>query len=452
MLAAVTLLVYYSGGARGASPNFYYVPIVLAAFWFGDLGAIFAAVLSAFLCGPHMPANVEAHEAQGAIDVLVRTCFFYVVGVVTSSLSRRLARRANEFATLFEVASTVSSSLNLKEVLSQIVERISGVMDVKGCIIRLLRENENSLPLGASHGLSQRYLEKGEVRLDESPIDRTLLAGEPVQIVDVRRSKELQYPDATKDEGIRSIIALSLTPKDKPVGVMRLYSASRRRFSPGEVELIRTFANQAAVAIENATLYENIKHGYYETVRALTLAIEAKDPPTLGHSERVTELLLETCRRLELPEETLEVLGFAGLLHDIGKIGSPETPVTESAGSRLIYELHPLIGRTILTPVRFLKPAIPMIQHHHERLNGSGFPEGLKGDGISWEGKILGIVDAYDALVSGMHSQEALSPEDALAEIKAGSGVLFDPELVDVFVDVMSQRASSSGSPRRRSG
>jgi len=441
MLAAVTLLVYYSGGAQGASAHFYYLPIIISAFWFGDLGAILVAVLAAFLCGPYMPENVQAAKEQGLEDILVRTCFFYVVGVVTSSLSGRLARRAREFATLFEVASAVSSSLKLGEVLSTIVNRVVGIMGLKGAIIRLLKENNSLLPLGASHGLSQKYLDKGDITLEESPLDRRLISTGSVHVIDVAKTDELQYPGAAQEEGIRSIIALPLAPKEKTVGVMRLYSSSRRKFSPEEIELIRTFANQAAVAVENATLYENIKRGYYDTVRALTLAIEAKDPPTLGHSERVTDLLLQMGARLKLPEETLEVLGFAGILHDIGKLGSPEAGGDEPAGSRLIYELHPLVGRAILSPVRFLKPLLPMIQHHHERLDGSGFPEGLRDDAISWEGRILAVVDAYDILVSGMDShQPPLSERDALRQITEGRGKLFDPELVDVLAALLAEQ------------
>lgn len=440
-------MVYYSGGAKGASTHFYYVPIILAAFWFGQLGAIAAAVLSAFLCGPHMPADVETHTVQRISDLFFRTSFFFVVAVVTSSLSRRLAKRASEFATLFEVASAVSSSLRLGEVLHTIVERIVGVMGVKGAIIRLLGGDGSTLPLGASHGLSREYLDKGEIRVEDSPFDKRLLLGDPVQVLDVASTRDLQYPEAVKQEGIRSIIGVSLTPKEKSVGVMRLYAASRRKFSAEEIELVRTFANQAAVAIENASLYENIRLGYYETVRALTLAIEAKDPPTLGHSERVTNLLLRMGRRLELPEETLEVLGFAGLLHDIGKIGSPDASAQEAADARLIYELHPLIGRTILSPVRFLKPFVPMIQHHHERLDGSGFPEGISGENISWEGKVLAIVDNYDMLVSGMDSrQEPLPEREALLHIVRGKGTLFDPELVDLFSQMMREEGESSQS------
>lgn len=453
LLAAVTALVYYSGGARSAGVHFYYVPIILAAVWFGDLGGIIAAVLAAFLCGPHMPQQISPYQRQGFAEILVRSSFFYIVAVVTSRLSTRLEARAREFASLYEVSRAVSSSLRLEEVLNSIAATVVEVCGAKGCILRLLDQTSGVLKLAASYGLSDDYLQKGEVVVSESPVDEAALRGQPVQIGVAGQSPDFQYPDAAAREGVISVLTVPLRNKEHPLGVFRVYFAVKRRFRPQEIALISTFAGQAAVAIENASLYDDIRRGYYETVRALTLAIEAMDPPTVGHSERVTEHLLQMASIMALPPQESETLRFAGMLHDIGKIGAPAAVYPDPELARInrlpSLDMHTLVGRTILSPVQFLRPVIPVILHHHENMDGSGYPEGLAGKDIPLLARMLRIACEYDILTSDMAGPGcAVSHQQAMSYLCEKAGTWFDPELVGVFAQAVREPGLESTQPQ----
>jgi len=369
----------------------------------------------------------------------VRTCFFYVVAVVTAGLYRSLARRAREFATLYEVAGTITSTLRLEEVLDRIVTQTARVLGVKGCSLRLLEADEETLSLQASHGLSAEYNAVKASKVEPGEAEARALQGQDVLVGEGAEADRLPLPRDLVGEGVRSMLVTPLQTKEKAIGVFYVYSEKPGAFSPSVRELVRTLANQAAVAIENARLYEKIREGYFQTVRALALAIEAKDPPTLGHSERVTANLVRTCRVLGFSREELELISFGGLLHDIGRLGTGEARerlVYASEGERVIAEMHPLISRSILQPVRFLEPMLPMIVYHHERYDGSGYPEGLAGEQIPLLAQVLAVADAYDILTSEMSERGlALSAEEAIAYLREKSGTLFAPRAVEAFCE-----------------
>lgn len=443
----ITLLVYVSGGARSIAIHFYYLPIIWAGYVGGDMGAILAVLLAALLCGPYMPADAQAlipaDKYQTLQELLLKVLFFFVVGIASSRIGFTLRRRATEFETLYEVARTVSSSLRLEAVLSLIVESAAKVMNVKACSLRLLDPEARQLELRASRGLSPEYLAKGPVQVEESPIDARVLRGEPVTLTNVSKGPGFQYADEAAKEGLSSVLTVPLLSKGAPLGVIRVYAHSERQFTSGEVALLEAFANQASVAIENASLYEDIRRNYYETVRALTIAIEARDPATYGHSERVTDIAQRLADRLGLSEDRKEYLRFATVLHDIGKIGVEASALdarhSREPDVRMFYEMHPIIGRSIIAPVEFLQPICAVALYHHERWDGTGFPEGLAGDDIPYEARLVAVVDAYDRMVHATGGEEGLHPAEAFVAIADGAGVAFDPEIVEVFMKLRAE-------------
>lgn len=156
----------------------------------------------------------------------------------------------------------------------------------------------------------------------------------------------------------------------------------------------------------------------------LTLAhsLDAKDPKTSGHSDRMADYAVQLGESLELTDEDLEILHIASLLHDIGKVGVPDSilskpgPLTEE--ERGIVQQHPVIGESICAPLKSLRHVLPLIRHHHERMDGSGYPDGLCGDRIPLKARILQIADIYDALITDRPYRDALAPEDALGVLK----------------------------------
>jgi HD-GYP domain-containing protein (c-di-GMP phosphodiesterase class II) len=451
-MALTTVLVYVSGGAQSIAINFYYLPIIWAGYVGGDMGAMLAALVAALLCGPQMPQDATATDPalrnQGLIEVVVRTLFFFVVGLGSSRISFTLRRRATEFQTLYEVARTVSSSLRLESVLNLIVDSAAQVMNVKACAIRLLEPDTGLLTARAARGLSDAYLAKGPVRVAESAIDQRVLRGETVTIMNAAQDPDFQYGEDAAREGLTSVLSVPLRSRGEALGVIRVYAHSERHFDRDEIALLEAFANQAAVAIENASLYEDIRRNYYETVRALTIAIEARDPATYGHSERVTAVCQRLADRLHMTSDQKELLRFGTILHDIGKIGVEKAALdarqSESMEQRLFYEMHPLIGRSIIAPVEFLQPICAVVLHHHEHWDGTGFPGSLKGEAIPFDARLVAVVDAYDRLVHGLEGQEGMDAAAAFEVIEKAAGSQFDPALVEVFAKMKSEEVARS--------
>ncbi len=447
-IGVITALVAI-GGTNSIAVHFFYVPIIYAGFVFGDIGAIVTAILAAVACGPWMPAEIAVEGSQTQAveqtwwDIGLRTAIFYVMGIFASRVSFAIQRRAREMKNLYEVARTVSSSLRIREVLDTIANQAVSAMDARACSIRLLNPETGELERAASSGLSDEYWDKGPVTVPDSGIDERVLEGEAVGIRNAQTDERWQYPDAAQREGVTSVLSLPLQARESILGVMRIYSKTERSFSDEEIDLLGAFAHSAAVGIENAELYEESRRAYFETIRALTIAIEARDSATYSHSEHVTELADELAVELGLSEHERETLRFGCILHDIGKIGIEERMLDardSDDAEHVFYRMHPLIGRSILKPVSFAKDFLPIVVHHHERWDGRGFPEGLEGEEIPCLARLVAVVDAYERAVNPTESPMPIGPEEALRSILRGSGTAYDPDIVAVFARMMREK------------
>jgi HD-GYP domain-containing protein (c-di-GMP phosphodiesterase class II) len=175
-------------------------------------------------------------------------------------------------------------------------------------------------------------------------------------------------------------------------------------------------------------------------VSALVSAIDAKDTYTCGHSERVAWLSKELAKLMELDSVTVEEIHICGLVHDIGKIGIPES-ILQKPGKLTEEEFaqiraHPVIGENILRDVPQLQPVLPGVRSHHERWDGKGYPDGTSGEDTPLFGRILGVADAFDAMCSSRAYRDGLNREEVLDEIIACSGTQFDPKLVQSFLKI----------------
>ncbi len=211
-------------------------------------------------------------------------------------------------------------------------------------------------------------------------------------------------------------------------------------FTEGQRKTVLTIADRAGAHIENLQLVLKMQSTFSETIQGFALAIEAKDRYTIGHSERVAKLALALCKGLGMSDEETGRIFQAALLHDIGKIGiryeELNKPEKLTPKEYEMFKLHPVIGRKILQPITFLQDILPDIYYHHEQYDGSGYPEGLRGEEIPIGARILAIADTYDAMTSDRPYRPALSHEVAIEELKRCSGTQFDPKLVEVFIKI----------------
>jgi response regulator RpfG family c-di-GMP phosphodiesterase len=182
-----------------------------------------------------------------------------------------------------------------------------------------------------------------------------------------------------------------------------------------------------------------VKKSHLDSVMVLAGAIDAKDPYTRGHSDRVRKMSVRIGMKLGLDEKRLESLVFGALLHDIGKIGIKDEVLQKQGNLNskeyLCIQEHPLIGVKIVEGIDFFKDKIPMIRNHHEHFDGSGYPDGLVGEAIPLEARTVAVPDAFDAMTTSRPHHEAMSYEEALSEMERGKGKQFDPKILEIFLD-----------------
>jgi putative two-component system response regulator len=185
--------------------------------------------------------------------------------------------------------------------------------------------------------------------------------------------------------------------------------------------------------------YRVLKKAHLDSVKVLAEAIDAKDPYTRGHSDRVRRMSLRIATHLGFPEDRLESLEYGALLHDIGKIGIKDEvlqkPGILNPGEIQYIREHPLIGVKIVEGIDFFKDKIPMIRHHHERFDGKGYPDGLAGDAIPLEARIITVPDAFDAMTSVRPHSQNKPLKEVLAELKEGKSKQFDPKILEIFLN-----------------
>ncbi|MBN1356987.1 HD domain-containing protein [bacterium] len=225
----------------------------------------------------------------------------------------------------------------------------------------------------------------------------------------------------------------------------------KRRFNvqgAAEIQQLAATLNHMSQAIEQYTNelsrhVRNLRELFKGSVESLTTAIDAKDPYTQGHSRRVTAISLLIGRKLNISENALEELEISAMMHDIGKIGVDDAilkkPGMVTEMEREALQMHPSLGASIMKPIPLLKNMIPGMLHHHERWDGSGYPDGLKGKDIPFYGRIIAVADVFDAMTSDRPYQESYTYEKARDKIYSGKGILYDPDVVDAFLDVFDE-------------
>jgi putative nucleotidyltransferase with HDIG domain len=199
---------------------------------------------------------------------------------------------------------------------------------------------------------------------------------------------------------------------------------------------------------------QQLEESLLETVETLNAAVEARDPYTAGHSQRVRRVALAIGRNLGLPPKRLGTLGTAALFHDVGKIGIPDSILTKAGPlapvEAAIMREHVTRGADIVSKVSSFQDAVPAIRHHHERWDGLGYPDGLSGEEIPLEAAIIGLADAWDAMTTDRPYAQALSMNDALMQVRSGRGKQFNPAVVDSFAEVARRRPAEVLPPGSR--
>jgi putative nucleotidyltransferase with HDIG domain len=354
---------------------------------------------------------------------------------------RRLHRR---MGIALRFCRTINATLSSEDLYSVIARSIFENFEDVECVSLLLRRAEGSeLELvrkvakspGKEFPVSRSVLQRAErervgiLAMDASTDDR-FVSSHSVAIMD-----------------LRSLMCAPLVTRNRFLGAIYVENRSKPGcFKKQDLELLTLIGNQVAFAVENAFLYEDLEVSFYETVCSLSNALEAKDRYTRGHSSRVASLAVAIGEALGLDAERLERLRTAADLHDIGKIAIREEIIGKS-GKLTDEEFeaikkHPQLGVDILKPIRFLKPILPFILHHHERYNGKGYPAGLQGEEIPLEARIINLADAFDAMTTQRPYNRPKSARQALEQCSREAGVSFDGPCVQALHAVLERRGA----------
>lgn len=257
----------------------------------------------------------------------------------------------------------------------------------------------------------------------------------------------LPWREKAEEYGYKSVIAIPIESNKNVIGVLVVYADNEDSFKKDEVELFHRLTKNIAQGIYILRLKkerEEAQRAQYEilleTIDAFVLAIEKRDPYTAGHQKRVTKLAVAIAKKAGLSNNRIEGLRLGALIHDIGKIYVPgeilNRPGKISKPEFDLIKLHPEIGEEIISGINFPWDIRKMIIQHHERLDGSGYPNGLKEDEIIMEAKIIAVSDVVEAINSHRPYRPALGIEIALDEIKRGRGKYYDPQIVDFCVEL----------------
>jgi len=378
----------------------------------------------------------------------------YATIALTNTRQLQAARqRAKELETLHRVALEITSNLELSNLLKNIVQHAATLLGAKGGGVYLYDPEREELELVVSYNQHRDYTGY-RLRLGEGLSGKVIAQRRPIVVDDYRTWPERapQYADAP----FTAVIGVPLQVGNRILGVLNITDESEgRTFNANDVYLATLFAAHAAIAVENAKLYDKVRRqsqelaevlkqlqeSYDQTLAALCTALDLRDQETEGHSRRVAELACAIAREMGLSEEKLTSLFRGGLLHDVGKIGIPDAvlhkpdPLTEEEW-RLMRQ-HPLLGARILRDIDFLDQAVDVVLFHQERYDGRGYPYGLRGSEIPLLARIFAVADAYDAMTSHRPYRRAMDHEEATAEILRNSGTQFDPQVVQAFLQVM---------------
>lgn len=350
----------------------------------------------------------------------------------------RLKDGQERLKSLLIIAKNLTADMDLDILLFKIMEEVRYILDADRCTIFLLDESTNELWSRISYGLNE------EIRFpaEKGIAGHVFQTGETVNIADAYKDARFN-PEIDKKTGYvtKSILTMPMHNRfNQIVGVFQVLNNKNGKFSKENEEVLAAIGSIATSAIENSLLYTELKRSFTSFVEALSTTLDTRDYITAGHSRRVTLYAVEIARLMKLDPEQREVIRYAGLLHDIGKIGIPEVILLKDR--KLTddeYEMikrHANLTRSILNKIHFMKKYrdIPEIAaSHHERIDGRGYPENMRGDDIPLGGKILAVADCFDALTSRKPYQDRIELDKVMAIIEKDTGTAFEPYVVYNF-------------------
>jgi HD-GYP domain-containing protein (c-di-GMP phosphodiesterase class II) len=361
----------------------------------------------------------------------------------------RMQQHLRRLAALRRIDLAIVSGLDLNLLISLLLEQITTLLHVDAASLLLMNPEVNLLTLVSTRGFSAKTERPSRLRLGEGYAGKVALENKMIGIpnLEVIPSEEIA-PDYIRGEGFMAYYGLPLTAKGNVLGVLEVLHGTPLKPDADWLEFLNILSGQAAIAVDNALLFKNLQKSnvelsmaYDSTIEGWSRTLDLRDKETEGHTRRVAEMALRLALALGVDKQDLVHLQRGAVLHDIGKVAIPDEilfkpgPLSETEWA--IMRRHPAIAVDLLAPISYLTPALEIPHWHHERWDGSGYPDHLKGEQIPLSARIFAVVDVYDALTSDRPYRNAWSKEDAVRYIESQSGKYFDPFVVPEFLKLV---------------
>jgi len=364
-------------------------------------------------------------------------------------LHEQTIHRLEQLNALRAVDQAISSSRDMQLTLNVLLINTITQLKVDAAAVLLLHPGSHQLELAAGRGFHTLLFEG--VNLSNSVAGHAILEHRTSMTLDLESTLLGEYPQFEtlwKAEGFTRYWCVPLKVKGEIKGVLEVYCRKPFAADPEWLEFLEALAGQAAITIDSTQLFENLQRSnldlslaYDATIEGWSRAMELRDHDTEGHTQRVTDLTLKLARAMQINESQLTAIRRGALLHDIGKIGIPdgillkEGKLTDDEWTQM--RRHPQLAHDMLMPIAYLKDAVYIPYCHHEKWDGTGYPQGLKGERIPLGARIFAIIDVWDALTNDRPYRQKWTAEEARKYIVEQSGRHFDPQVVDAFLKII---------------
>ena len=398
-------------------------------------------VVGVMLVSVQLPREITT----GEIQVLNTLAEIVGIAIQRMRLHEQTEQQLQHVQALHEIDTAISARFDLSLTLDTFLKNVLAQLRVDAASILLLNPLTGMLDYTAGKGFRMSGIEQLHLRPGEGYAGRVMLERNIIYMAD------LPADDTSSDtikmienEGFVSYYGVPLIVKGAVIGVLEIFHRNPLKPNTEWLDFLETLAGQATIAIDSNLTYNNLQRSnlelsvaYDRTLEGWSHAIDMRDKETEGHSERVTAMTMQLARVLAVRDEDMEHIRRGALLHDIGKIGIPDSillkPGLLTAEEWVVMRTHPVRAYELLMPIPYLRPALEIPYYHHENWDGSGYPRGVIGEEIPLAARIFAIVDVYDALMSDRPYRPAWPEAQVLEHLKAESGRHFDPEVVNAF-------------------
>ncbi|MBI5352867.1 MAG: PAS domain S-box protein [Chloroflexi bacterium] len=359
----------------------------------------------------------------------------------------KIRRQINYITALQDIDRTIASEIGMYPSLTALISKAVTVLSADAAAILLINFNTGTLDFFTGKGFHTEAITNTRLKLKESYASKAIIEKRIVKFPNPKEEAEdLLFTKFLQEEKFTGYYGVPLIIKDRVIGVLEVYQRSPVKRDQEWLDFLNALAGQAAVAIDNAQLFENLQHSnleltlaYDATIEGWSHAMDLRDRETEGHTQRVSTLTVQLARRMGIPETDILHIRRGALLHDIGKIGVPDNILHKDMGLTedewKIMRKHPVYAYEMLVSIDYLKPALDIPYCHHEKWDGSGYPRGIKGEQIPLAARIFAVIDVWDALTSDRPYRKAWTKEKALNYIREQSGTHFDPQIVEKFME-----------------